>query len=117
MACTYAVESCHSEDKFEFLNSKCKEKMIASQSSPLTIDECDILTSKNNFRELHRSQHECVHTFKSVREYLEFFLTHMKSGKIKDEDINMDVIHNRQKKEGGLYFRYPVLTVIMEKNY
>ena len=35
VACTNAVESLHCDDKFHFLNSKCKEKMIANQASLL----------------------------------------------------------------------------------
>ena len=54
---------------------------------------------KYNFRELRRSQHECIHTFKAVQEFTEFFWTHLKS-KIESKDINMDVIHTKIRREG-----------------
>ena len=116
VACNYVLSHSHSGDMFDFLSNKHKQFVISKQASHVHEDECDVLIREHNFSEFHRSQHECVHTFKDAREYTEFFLTHLKSENIEDKDINMDAIYNRRRKAGGLYFRYPVLTIIMKKN-
>ena len=84
--------------------------------NPVHKDECNVLIYKYNFRELHRSQHECIHTFKAVHEFTEFFWTHLQS-KTESNDINMDVIHTKIRREGLRIGQEQVLKVSYRTAY
>ena len=114
VACNYTIEQHDNDNTFDFLSYEYQQK-VTKELNPVHKDECNVLIYKYNFRELHRSQHECIHTFKEVHEFTEFFWTHLKC-KIENKDIDMDVIHTKIRRDGALYLRYQVLTIVMEKD-
>ncbi len=116
IAFNYTIQHSHSEDKYGFISTSFRQKLLGRESDLVRPDECDILTVKFSFKQLHRSQHDCVHTFNNEEEYVEFFLTHWKLKAIQEKDINMEAIYNRKKRDDGLIFKYPVQTIVMQKN-
>ena len=116
VACSYVPSHSYNGDMLDILRNEHNQIVLSNRVSFVHEDECNVLICEHNFSELHRSQHECVHTFKDAHAYTEFFLTHFKSENIECKDFNMDAIHHRRKRDGGLYFRYPILTIIMKKN-
>ena len=111
LACSYILAQHRDDDPLYLISAEHQQKIKAMMTA-VREEECDVLIHQHNFRQLHKSKHECVHHFKTVQEYLEFFYIHWR---IDERDVNMEAVLSKMEEEGGLYFRYPILTVVMEK--
>ena len=116
LACSYVIEHGNQADEYDFLSNSSRRTLSENLSDPLQENECDILTDVFGFHQLHKSQHYCVHNFKDEKEYIKFFLTHWKIDKILEKDVNIEVITNKKRRDGELYFKYLIMTIVMQKN-
>ena len=68
MACNYTIEQHDNDNTFDFLSYEYQQK-VTKELNPVHKDECNVLIYKYNFRELHRSQHECIHIAIHLRQF------------------------------------------------
>lgn len=107
-ACNCVAQSSEKDDTFDFVSAEHKKYL----SKFVDENEFGELISKHNFVTVHKSRHECVHTFNDKNEYISFFCTHQKFDKT---DFNLDVLDIKLQKDGFLLFKYEVLTYILIK--
>ena len=97
------------DDTFKFV-SPDHQKYLASFLTEAEFREFEV---KYNFTTTHKSIHECIHSFDTVEDYINFFFTHQK---FDESDFHLPTLHSKLAREGELYFKYQVLTCVMIKN-